>query len=114
MVKDFGDVYPISKYFPQDGEPDLESFGADSYLLCGQFNSNLSLLTRTPLMNKRLLAGEKASVANIDRSLRKVMSGFAKAGPEADTFVGELSRMLMDYHDFQLSVRTIAKGEFCA
>ena len=101
----------MTKYFPAEGEPDLEAFGADVYLLCGQFNSNLALLTRTPMINKRMLNGEKASLVNLESNLRKLMSGFSKPGAELDSFLTEMSRMLMDYHDYQSSVRSVVRGE---
>ena len=103
----------MPKYFPTNGEPDLEAFGADVYLLSGQFNSNLALLTRTPLINKRMMGGEKASAATVEKSLRKLVAGFAKNGSELDYFIGEMTRMLLDYHDYQVSVRSIVRGEIC-
>ena len=110
-LKDFADLYSPSKYFPADGEPDLESFGADAYLLCGQFNSNLALLTRTPMLNKRLLGGEKSTKVSLEAALRKQTQGILASGPEGDQFIRELTHLLQDYHDYQSSVRTVARGK---
>lgn len=110
-MKDFADLYSPAKYFPVDGEPDLESFGADAYMLCGQFNSNLALLTRTPMLNKRLLGGEKSTKVSLEAALRKQTQGILANGPEGEQFIKELTHLLQDYHDYQSSVRAIARGK---
>ena len=110
FLKDFGDYCRLPKYFPSDKEPDLESFGADIYSLAGQFSSNLALLTRTPLMTRRLLQNEKCDLGAMKKHLRRVTESFAKPGADYDHFIDEMSRLLLDYNDFQASTRSIAKG----
>ena len=110
-MKDFGDIYTAKKYFPTDGEVRLDEFGADVYLLSGQFNSNLALLTRTPFLNRRLLQSEAPTTANLEKHLRRVTVGFAKHSAEYDAFILDMVRMLKDYHDYQHSAQVIARGK---